>query len=115
MYVRASVFVDARLSPVEEAQCVSEEVEGESMASLYKSGQITEVEWPATPFHYPTSSALCQPTHTPLLYDLVNAILAPDRLVDTVLDLHYRVQDAFSTLKLLKPYVMLTYLHHIYL
>lgn len=58
--------VDARLSPVEEAQCVSVEVEGESKASFYKSGQITEAERPATPFHYPASSALCHPTHTPL-------------------------------------------------
>lgn len=50
------VCVDARLSPVEEAQCVSVEVEGESRASFYKSGQITEAERPATPFHYPASS-----------------------------------------------------------
>lgn len=58
------VCVDARLSPAEEAQCVSVEVEGESRASFYKSGQITEAERPATPFHYPASSALCHPTHT---------------------------------------------------
>lgn len=53
------VRVDARLSPVEEAQCVSVEVEEESRAGFYKSGQITEAERPATPFHYPASSALC--------------------------------------------------------
>ncbi|CAB1455692.1 unnamed protein product [Pleuronectes platessa] len=40
----AHQFEDARLSPVEEAQCVSVEVEGESRASFYKSGQITEQE-----------------------------------------------------------------------
>lgn len=67
---------------MEEAQCVSAEVEGESWASLYKSGQITEAERPATPLHYPAFSALCQPTHTPLLYGLIDAVLAPDTLVD---------------------------------
>lgn len=64
-YVRACVFEDASLSPAEEAQCVSVEVEGESRSSLYKSGQITEVERPATPFHYPASSALCLLTYKP--------------------------------------------------
>lgn len=80
------VFVDARLSPVEEAQCVSVEVEGERRASLYKSGQITEVERPATPLHCPASSALCQPTHTPLeSRDLVEAVraAAEDRSADS--------------------------------
>lgn len=83
VYECARVCVDARLSPAEEAQCVSVEVEGESRASFYKSGQITEAERPATPFYYPASSALCQPTHTPLiLYGFV----------DTVPTLHCRIQ-----------------------
>lgn len=75
------VCADARLSPAEEAQCVGVEVEGESRHSLYKSGQITEAERPATPFHCPVSSALCQLTHTPGLYGLVGFILAANSTV----------------------------------
>lgn len=72
------VCVDARLSPVEEAQCVSVEVEGESRASFYKSDQITEAERPATPLQYPASSALCHLTHSLLtLYGSVYTVLGP--------------------------------------
>lgn len=72
------VCVDARLSPVEEAQCVSVEVEGESRASFYKSGQITEAERPATPLQYPASSALCHLTHSLLtLHGSAYTVLGP--------------------------------------
>lgn len=40
----ARMRVDARLSPAEEAQCVSVEVEGERRVSFYKSGQIRGTE-----------------------------------------------------------------------
>lgn len=74
------VYVDARLSPVEEAQCVIVEVEGENGVSLYKSGQITETERPGTPFYGPAFSALHQPALKPLEQYRFDAFFAPNRL-----------------------------------
>lgn len=69
MSERARMRVDARLSPAEEAQCVSVEVEGERRVSFYKSGQIRGTE---TRISFPLLSLLCfmshnTHTHTPLM------------------------------------------------
>lgn len=88
---RGWVCADASLSPVEEALCVSVEVEGESRARLYKSEQITEAERPATPFHCPASSALCQQHTHAQPNSLTNFILVSDTIVLRISDLYHQV------------------------